>query len=613
MAVDAVVEQSVEPYAGGQAFGPAGPYRARRLTVTHAVDPAHPTNAAIVDLEHAAPDGRGLVVFDQDVLILEPEEGVGNARALVDVVNRGRPTAFRFLNQDRTAAFPPPLLPEVGDGHLLAGGWTVVAAGWQFDVDHPSLLGLAAPEARPGGEVLRGSVTYAAQPPVDTERVRLALPGHRPPAAVDGPASLLASGADGLELHPVDDDRWSFSEDGRYALLDGGFRAGHRYQWTYTTAHSAVAGCGLLALRDLAPWLRSGFGSGSGSGSASGSEGGGAERQVGTTILFGVSQCGRVIRQFLADGLNVGEDGVRAYDGVMPLIAGGRLGQFNQRFANPGILPMGDEGLGGPARYDELLAQQEAGHRPRVMALNTSTEYWRGDAALVHPNGEGGAETDGVRVHLVASTQHTPGVVPQEFEDPYLGTKGNRGFSTVDYGPVNRALLDQLVAWVEEDVDPTPSTVPAPSTGPGPGHDALSDRATVLSRFEARGWPVPDEASFGHPAGPVPGIDDDGNEVAGIRLPDVTVPLGTHTGWNTRHPDCGAPSYQLMLRGTTHWLPTAELEGRYQGRDEYLRAVGHAVDKLIDQRLILATDRQLLLDQAAARWDAATNPNHPPT
>ncbi len=38
----------------------------------------------------------------------------------------------------------------------------------------------------------------------------------------------------------------------------------------------------------------------------------------------------------------------------------------------------------------------------------------------------------------------------------------------------------------------------------------------------------------------VPQVDADGNEVAGIRLPDIAVPLGTFTGWNvykTPYPD----------------------------------------------------------------------------
>ncbi|MCP5034695.1 MAG: hypothetical protein GY939_23060 [Actinomycetia bacterium] len=579
MAVVEVREIEVMPYAGGRSFGPFGPYVIRRLEIEHEVDPAHPANAAIIDLEHAVTNSRGQVSFSHDVLELRPELGPSNGRVLVDVVNRGRPTAFRFLNQESSAAFPPPDLPEPGDGHLLAEGWTVLFAGWQFDIDHPNLLGLRAPEALPEGRVLRGEVEYGAQPPFDTDTVPLALPGHQPPAAVEGPATMQASGPDGLELLHVDDTIWSFSDDGLQVHLDGGFKAGHRYRWAYTTAHSSVAGCGLLALRDLAPWAR-----------AQPQDRG--EGEVGQVVLFGVSQCGRIIRQFLADGLNANEDDARAYDAVMPLIGGGRLGQFNQRFANPGILPTGDEGLGGPVTYEELLAPYSAKHRPKVMALNTSTEYWRGDAALVHPS----SDAD-IRVHLVASTQHTPGIVPQMFEDPYLATRGQSGFSTVDYGPIVRALLDQLTAWVDDDTTPTPSQVPT--------EEELTTRAAVLDRFRAQGWPVPDEASFGEPAGPVPALDDDGNELGGIRLADVTTPIGTHTGWNSRHPDCGAPNHQLMLRGTTRWFGADELGRRYRDLDHYLKVVGHRVDELVAARLIRAPDRDLVLSSAQARWEEA--------
>jgi len=37
----------------------------------------------------------------------------------------------------------------------------------------------------------------------------------------------------------------------------------------------------------------------------------------------------------------------------------------------------------------------------------------------------------------------------------------------------------------------------------------------------------------------LPQVDADGNEVAGIRLPVLAVPLGTNTGWTLRHPDTG--------------------------------------------------------------------------
>ena len=44
-------------------------------------------------------------------------------------------------------------------------------------------------------------------------------------------------------------------------------------------------------------------------------------------------------------------------------------------------------------------------------------------------------------------------------------------------------------------------------------------------------------------------VDDDGNEVGGIRLPSVSVPLATNTGWNLRHPDNGNPDLVIGITG----------------------------------------------------------------
>ena len=50
-------------------------------------------------------------------------------------------------------------------------------------------------------------------------------------------------------------------------------------------------------------------------------------------------------------------------------------------------------------------------------------------------------------------------------------------------------------------------------------------------------------------------MDADGNEVTGIRLPDLTVPLATYAGWNLRHPDSGAPGQIMPQIGSTIPFP----------------------------------------------------------
>jgi len=53
----------------------------------------------------------------------------------------------------------------------------------------------------------------------------------------------------------------------------------------------------------------------------------------------------------------------------------------------------------------------------------------------------------------------------------------------------------------------------------------------------------------------VPQVDGDGNELAGIQLPDVAVPLATYTGWNFRSPTIGQPAELLPLHRLVHPVP----------------------------------------------------------
>lgn len=563
MAVIAVHAAEPVPYAGGRTFGDAGPAVLRRLRIEHAVDPDHPANRVIEDLELAERGGDGLVHFDHDVVVVQPATPQARNRwVMVDVVNRGRSTIPQYLMGDSSPPFPQPEQPPPGDGSLLAAGWTLVAAGWQVDVAGPPALGLQAPLL--AGDV-RGRVGYSIRPSAPATKLPLSSPGHWTWPVAPGSVPVLLE--DGVEVPAAG---WSLAPDGLTMRRPSGFVAGCTYRCEYEATGARVAGCGLLALRDLAPWLR-------------------AEEGMGRAVLFGVSQSGRLIRQFLHDGLNADVHGARAYDAVVPVIAGGRRGQFNRRFAVPGALP-GEEPDGGvddDVTYGRLLAPSDAaGVTPKVMALNTSSEYWRGDAAGLHDDPH-----PDVRVHHVAGTQHTAGVVPQQFVVPMLGWRGRHGFGTVDYRPVLRALLAQLVDWLDHDV-------PAgPSEECGPSH--LTDRATVLAAFEQLGRVTPRVGSFVQPPGAVPAVDDVGNELGAIRLPDVAAPIGVHAGWNVRHPDAGAPDDEVLLMGSTWWFD------ELPSLPEHLAAARRVVDELVGRRLLLAEDREAVVAQAEQRWHEA--------
>jgi hypothetical protein len=113
----------------------------------------------------------------------------------------------------------------------------------------------------------------------------------------------------------------------------------------------------------------------------------------------------------------------------------------------------------------------------------------------------------------------------------------------------------------------------------------------------------------------VPQVDEDGNERGGIRLPEISVPLATYTGWNLRDPSIGAADQRVSFEGS--YLPFAKSEEerkvsgdprkpiseRYSGREDYLKKFGGALEELIKQRYILPEDRDALMKRGGEEWD----------
>jgi hypothetical protein len=114
----------------------------------------------------------------------------------------------------------------------------------------------------------------------------------------------------------------------------------------------------------------------------------------------------------------------------------------------------------------------------------------------------------------------------------------------------------------------------------------------------------------------VPAVDADGNEVSGIRLPFVSVPLATLTGWQFRGERIGAPRTLIAMAGAYIELPKTRadrdrakdprpsIEERYGTRATYLQRVKDAAEKLAGERLLLRDDVQPLVDECGRQWDA---------
>jgi hypothetical protein len=527
--------------------------------------------------------------------------------------------------------------------------------GWQWDVFRDeALMGLEAPEALSNGAAITGQ-TIVEIHPNQFERTRLlANRLHIPYPAddIDEPDATLyvRDWEDGpVSVIPRQDWLFAREEDGEivpsedHVYLEQGFEPGKLYHVVYTTSGAPVVGAGLLAARDIASFLKHDQ---SGQNPLAG--------LVEHAFSFGMSQTGRMQRHYLSLGLNLDEEGRRAYDGMLIHVAGARRGEFNHRFGQPSVqstpgfgqrFPFADESLLDSLTGEEaglLDRQRERGGVPRIFYINTSAEYWRGDGALLHidPSGEHDLEpAPESRIYLFAGTQHGPGTVPQTRVNTNDGGRGRYGFNAVEYSPLLRAALVNLDRWVSEDTDPPPSRHPRLDDG------SAAERRSVILGFE----PLPDmylpdperlpvlrtvdlgpRASEGVGSYPVEegraypsfvaATDEDGNEAAGIRLPDLSVPIGTHTGWNPRALESGAPEQIMAMQGASHWFarttaeriergdPRPAILERYRGLDDYLARVREAAQELAGQRYVLPEDVDPIVADAAERWDYVMGP-----
>ena len=473
---------------------------------------------------------------------------------------------------------------------------------------------------------------------------------HRPyPASdLDDPdAMLLVYDAEDVPARIIPRADWSFARleddrvvaDASHIYLASGFVPGKQYAVIYTTTGAPVVGLGLLTARDAVAFLRYG----------SVEAGNPCAADIHHAYAFGASQSGRYLRQFLYLGLNEDENERPVFDGLLVHIAGGkRGGDFNQRFGQPSsslqpnmsnMFPFHDTLQTDPVtgRSDGLLARLAARKRlPKVFFTNSSAEYWRGDASLTHTNAEGTqdlAPSAPVRIYHYAGTQHGSGTWPLTDVNPLDGSRGRQVFNCVDYRPLLRAALVRLDRWSNGQEYPPPSRHPrlADGTGvppeqleksftalPGVGIPAHPPRVTAVDfgpeAAQGIATTLPPVVSKPYPNF-VPAVDRDGNEVSGIRLPDLTVPLATYLGWNLRHPNMGAPDQMMPLMGATIPFPATQKEReargdprlsiaeRYPNKTDYLAQVRRAAHTLVEEGHLLAEDLELVVRQASERYD----------
>ena len=614
------------PFAEGKAFGDVGAYTRFTGRFYGELDPALPANARIVDLKSAPRNARGRVEYSADFDILRPADAAkGNGTLFYDVNNRGNKRLVHQFN-DVPANNALDRAEHAGDGFLMRHGFSVVWSGWIPGLPKaPNLLRLEVPNARGIEQPVWDEFLFN-----DAKQTSARLTFS---AATTDKSKARLTVRDRNEDSPsvVHDAAWEFVDGNTIRLLPEGtpFRAGALYQLAYRAKDPPVAGIGYAATRDLIAFLRYD--------TSSDNPLAGMTR---VAIAHGTSQSGRYLRDMLYRGFNETEDARVVFDGMNPHIASARL-FLNYRFAQPNrAYSMGYGFLGYPdasfpfsyaklrdpatGKDDGLLQRCSARKNcPKIVHTVTSTEYWQGGHSLntTDPLGERDvALPENVRIYHLAGTQHvTTPTMPK-------GVCTGAPNTAIDSRPAMRALILALDRWVKDGAAPPASRYPR-----------IADR-TLVPAYALK-WPqLP---GFGAPRGPnpmvqfdygkqlaqgiidhappaplkaryvvlVPVVDADGNEAAGVRVPEQAVPFATTTGWSLRSDQAGGAGELCYLDGQV--LPFApntaareaskdprpSLAERYRDKESYLAKVRDAAAALQKDGFLLAED----IDRIVAR------------
>jgi hypothetical protein len=498
--------------------------------------------------------------------------------------------------------------------------------GWQFDIAlGKGQVGFSAPVATDNGSPIKGWVRMPFL--LDKAAASYSYGGdyntatYKPVNVADRAYRLTVREGAFAPVRLIPRDDWEFARDVSGAAvpdpssirLRGGFKPGLTYELNFETQDPPVAGLGFAAIRDAASAFKYG-----GTQVVSGK----------LAYLYGASQTGRFIRQLIHQGFTVDEFGRKVFDAAFIQTGAVGFGSFNERFAQPNELgpftqtkfPFLYKTTVDPVtgREDGLGRLVPAGMEPKLFLVDSSSEYWdRGRvAAMRHTTMDGSADLQdapNVRVFMLAGTKHGSGTFPA------TDNGGRYPENTNDYRWAQRGLLAALDAWTRLGVEPPASAHPNLNDGSLVAHRDFSFPAlpgVQLPTFVPGGYRADVPAPQSAMPFLVPKVDADGNEVAGIRLPVVSVPLATLTGWQFRSERIGAPSTLVAMAGAYIELPKTKADRerthdprlsiveRYGGRDEYLKRVRAAATRLADQRYILREDVAPMIESLAAQWDA---------
>jgi hypothetical protein len=655
-----LVIQRREHFAKGHEFPITGSYEKLCGRAYGEVDPRNPLNRIIVNLDQAPRNSYGRVEYWSDFCILKPlDMARGNGKIFYDAPNRGAKRIIAFLN-DGPEGNDPSTLEDSGNGFLMRQGYTIVWCGWQGDLmARKHWLRLGVPIATNNGKTI---VRRARTEMIVTRKGIYSQPlsgwksidSYEAASLDKSMATLTVREKSYGQRISVPQSEWEFAvnekdpktgseiirRSSKDLYLRAGFKPGHIYEFIYPAKNPRVLGLGFAAVRDLVSFLR--YQTKNAIGPLHPPASSKKTMAIRYAYAWGRSQSGRFLRDFVYHGFNQDESHRKVFDAIAPHVAGAGRVFLNYAFArpvtssqqhtnqlDPELFPFAYNILKDPqtGRRDGILKRPKTD--PYVIHTQTSTEYWQKRGCLVHTDGKGRDITPpaNVRIYVIASAQHNSrfGSEPEQNGTQQLA-------NPLPAGGVLRALIVAMDLWVTQNVPPPPSRYPNVKDGtlvrpdqrsvrfpkiPGVRFAGLHNHQVFLDygRRLDRGWidiHPPKQIQIGAGAYTilVPKVDNDGNDIAGIRLPAVQAPLGTYTGWNLQPRSLAENELSGLLGSFIPFArtkaerkkrddPRLSIKERYKDRAEYLQQVSRAARTLVDERLLLPEDAERIIGEAA--------------
>ena len=658
---------------GGTNFGSVGQYQKIRGTVFGQLDPNDARNAVIADIALAQKDpATRAVPYSMDFFILKPvDSSKGNHKIFYEVNNRGS-KLFGGFNQSSGGNNPTSAADAGSNAFLMNQGYTLVWSGWDgatasnanADILHINLpLAKAADGSvltAPSYEYIvndnattKSFQTYYNTASTDTGQAQLTMRNY----LTDTPTVIPSSG-------------WSWTSANTIALAGGAaFQQSWIYELKFTAADPYVAAIGLAATRDFLSFLRNESKDSVGTANPLAGD-------VKRVVAWSLSQPARMMNDYVWLGFNQDLSGRKVFDGVFNWIGGGNGLGINYRFAQTGRTERNRQNHLNveavfPFSYttttDSITGKTDgrnvrcsaSGTCPLIMNIFSGNEYWvkAGSTLTTDPiTGKDVVEPANVRNYSVAGAQHGGASAPNTVVGATsFGACAQVG-SGVESNPLLRALWVGLDQWIG-------------GTAPPASAVASIDNGTAVfavpGAFSMLGIGAVPQASLGYPTIPkvtysglvtvrnvwdfgpafsagvlntfpgmvtnkfypnsVPKVDIDGNDIPGIRLPEVVAPIATNSGWALRAAafggkadgtdGCESGGQSIAFAPTKAARdaigdPRLSLDERYGNRAGLVAARTAAANALLARRLLLPADVSTYISNAALPITIVASPTY---